>query len=61
MQLEHHSLFDLEEQYGLSTSSKKGKEVDIPPKNDETSAKLAKLGVELKLMKGGVIPHPYGL
>lgn len=53
MQPEQRSLFDLEEQYGLSKSSRKGKEVATPPKEDGTSTRLAKLTIEVELMKGG--------
>lgn len=43
MEPEHRAIFNLEEQYRPSTSSKKGKEIVAPPKDDETNAKLAKL------------------
>lgn len=53
MQSEHHTIFNLEEQYGPSTSSRKEKEIVTPAKDDGTNAKLAKLATEIDLMKGG--------
>lgn len=50
MRPKHQTVFNLEEQYGPLTSSKKGKE------KDETSAHIAKLIAELELMKGGQFP-----
>lgn len=56
MQQKHQAIFDLEEQYGPLTLSRKGKENVAPPKDDETIVKLAKLVAEVELMKGGQFP-----